>query len=75
MAGDVSKDTSEARRHFAKVVEQQGRVGIDADFDEAIVIDARIKAADRSSGLENVAPGSISNERPRADPADDEDDA
>jgi hypothetical protein len=38
MKGDFTRDTFDAARHFSRVLMQQGRIQIDADFNEQAAI-------------------------------------
>src|SRR4030095_11649216 len=38
MAGDHSRDTFDTRKHYVGVLEQQGRVRVDADANEEVAI-------------------------------------
>lgn len=42
MKGDFTRNTYKKRKHFSRVLMQQGRVQVDADWNEQIAIDAHI---------------------------------
>jgi len=39
MKGDFTRDTFDRTKHFSRVLMQQGRVTLDADFNEQTAID------------------------------------
>ena len=62
MSGDITRNTFDRKKHIRKVVEQQGRVHLDSEFNEQIEIlhyyrDTSIKDIIGDSGAPSSSPG------------------